>query len=245
MNTIKKIKYLLHKIKSDLESLNTYPGIDLSSGFKIDYDKYWKKRRGEDYKSSLSGWQKERADYALKFLKDGDIVVDIGGGDGEVLKYIKSKVSIKGICADFDELVLAEAKKNGLETINIDLSDLNNAVKIPDCDYILGFEILEHMPNPEEFIMAVKSRVRISMIFSFPNTGYYTHRLRLFFGKFPLQWVSHPGEHLRFWAVSDVQWWIKNMGLHLDEIRLYQGMPFLNKILPKLFGQGIIVKIKK
>ena len=60
MNTIKKIKYLLHKIKSDLESLNTYPGIDLSSGFKIDYDKYWKKRRGEDYKSSLSGWQKER-----------------------------------------------------------------------------------------------------------------------------------------------------------------------------------------
>jgi hypothetical protein len=46
-------------------------------------------------------------------------------------------------------------------------------------------------------------------------------------------------------TATDVKWWVKNMGLQLDEIKLYQGLPGLNKILPKLFGQGIIIKIKK
>lgn len=245
MNIIKKIKYFLYKIRGDLRSLNNYPPIDLAHGFKVDYNDYWKKRRGQDYHSALTSWQKERADYVLQFLKAGEVVVDIGGGDGEVLKYIKSKVAIQGICVDFNELVLEAARKNGLETINIDLSNLDQLAKIPNCDYILGLEILEHMPNPEEFIMTIKDKASKGMIFSFPNSGYYLHRWRLLFGKFPLQWVSHPGEHLRFWTAGDARWWVKNMGFQLDQLKLYQGLPLLNKIRPNLFAQGIMVKISK
>jgi methionine biosynthesis protein MetW len=245
MNIIKKIKFFLFSIKKDLKSLNHYPSFQHKGNFSIDYDKYWHKRRGDNYQSKLSSWQKERADYVINFFEDGDVIVDIGGGDGEVLNYIKNKINIKGVCIDFNDIVLNEARKKNLETIKLDLAKIEELDKMPDCDYIIGFEILEHMSNPEEFIFKVKSKVRKSMIFSFPNSGYYLHRLRLLFGKFPLQWVSHPGEHLRFWTAGDVKWWVKSMGLNLDDLKLYQGLPFLNKIFPKFFGQGIIIKISK
>ncbi|PWB39051.1 MAG: hypothetical protein C3F02_00320 [Parcubacteria group bacterium] len=245
MNIIKKIKFFFYKLRGDLKALNAYPSVDLSQGYRLNYDEYWKKRRGQDYHAALTSWQKERADYVAQFLKPGEVIVDLGGGDGEVLKYIKSKVDIRGICVDFNDLVLAAAKKNGLETVNVDLADLSQLAKIPSGAYILGFEILEHLPNPEEFIMAVKGKATRAMIFSFPNTGYYLHRLRLLGGKFPLQWVSHPGEHLRFWTAADARWWVRNLGLQLDQLKLYQGLPLLSRVFPKLFAQGIIIKISQ
>lgn len=235
----------MFRIKGDLKLLNHYPSFQRQGDFSIDYDKYWRVRRGDNYRAKLSSWQKQRADYVGKFFKAGDVVVDVGGGDGEILSYLKSLVNIRGICVDFNDLVLNEARQKNLETIKLDLSKLEELDNIPDCDYLIGFEILEHMPNPEEFIFKVKNKVRKSMIFSFPNSGYYLHRLRLLFGKFPLQWVSHPGEHLRFWTAGDAKWWVKSLGFHLEEIKLYQGLPGLNKIFPKFFGQGIIICIKK
>ncbi len=239
------MKYFLFKLRQDLGRLFIYPQVDLKDGWQVDYDKYWHQRRGDNYQAALTSWQKERADYIKQFFKSGDTVVDVGGGDGQILKYIKQSVDIKGICIDFNDLVLEQASQSGLDTVKVDLSKTEELDKIPLADFIMGLEILEHMPNPEEFIMQVKDKAAKGMIFSVPNTGYYSHRWRLLFGRFPLQWVNHPGEHLRFWTATDIKWWISSLGLKLDRLKLYQGLPFLNKIWPTMFGQGIIIKIKK
>jgi hypothetical protein len=91
----------------------------------------------------------------------------------------------------------------------------------------------------------MSKKAKESMIFSFPNTGYYAHRLRLLFGRFPMQWVTHPGEHLRFWTVKDVEWWLKSMNYNLIDMKLYKGLKLFNKIMPKLFSQGIVINVKK
>ena len=65
----------------------------------------------------------------------------------------------------------------------------------------------------------------------------------MLFGKFPLQWASHPGEHLRFWTVSDVKWWLKSANFNIESLELYEGIPILNKIFQSLFAQGIVFKI--
>lgn len=242
---IKIIKDFFYKIRQDLAGVVRYPKVEKKEGFILDYDEYWKKRRGQDYRAFLSDWQKERADYFLKYVKENDVVIDIAGGDGQVLKYINSKVKIRGIVVDFNDLVLDQAKKEGLEVMKMDIEDAKELEKISDCDWITGFEIIEHIANPENFILNIKNKARKGMVFSVPNTGYYTHRLRMLFGKFPLQWINHPGEHLRFWTVTDMKWWVDNMGLKLVDIKIYQGVPFFKKIMPKLFGQGIIVNIRK
>lgn len=237
------IKDLVFKIKEDLKRLFVYPKVDWGQSGRIDYDKYWQKRRGLNNNFSLSHWQKERADLVSNFLNREDVVIDIGSGEGAMLEYFRNKRGIKGICIDSNELVLSQAKQRGFQTSKIDISDSMSWSKIPECDFITGFEILEHLPNPEEFILAVYPKVRKGMIFSFPNSGYYLHRLRLLFGRFPLQWIVHPGEHLRFWTVSDVKNWVDCLGFRMDDLILYEGLPVLNKIFPSLFAQGIIINI--
>ncbi len=237
------VKDFLYKIKQDISWMFKYPDVDLGTHYKTDYNEYWKKKRGGRC-PTLSSWQKQRADYTLKIIESGSSVLDLGCGDGAVLKYLKDKADIDGIGVDISPEILKKANIIGIKTIEMDISKLDNLSNLPEVDYILGFEIIEHIPNAEEFIFKIKDKARKSLIFSFPNTGYYSHRLRLLFGRVPLQWITTPGEHLRFWTLKDVKWWVDRMGFGLEKIIIYEGLSVLNKVLPSLFGQGFIIKIK-
>jgi methionine biosynthesis protein MetW len=237
------LKDFIYKLRQDFSNLRKYP-INKLNRSTADYDYYWsQKRQGEE--SVLSSWQKQRADKVLEMIESGSTVIDFGCGDGAVLKYMKDKKDINGIGVDVSTEALKKAKNLGLEVIKANISNLDSLSDLPEVDYIFGFEIIEHMPSPEEFIAKIKNKAKRALIFSVPNSGYFVHRLRLLFGRFPLQWLTHPGEHLRFWTVKDMKWWIGAMNLKLDKIVIYEGLPIFNKLMPKLFGQGIIVKIKK
>lgn len=236
------IKDLLFCIKQDLLSLKKYPRIKMEQDFEVDYDRYWKKR-GRGNGPILSRWQKQRADYILKMIEPGSSVLDIGCGDGAVLFYLRDKISSKGVGVDISQDALNEARKIGIEVIKMNVNNFDELDRLPEVDYVLGLEVIEHMANPEKFIFKIKNKAKKALIFSFPNTGYYIHRLRLLFGQFPLQWIDNPGEHLRFWTVEDVKWWVNYLGLNLDKLIVYEGLPILKKIFPKIFGRGIIIKI--
>lgn len=238
------LKDILHTIKEDFKKVRVYPDVSLKDGYVVDYDKYWKKR-GRNSQSVLTHWQKDRADHISKIVSAGDVVLDVGCGDASLLRYLIDKTRISGIGVDMSEPILENAKKIGIKTVVLDITKIDTLSQLPEVDYVMGLEILEHMPNPEEFIMAVRKKVRKGMIFSFPNTGYYSHRLRLLFGSFPLQWILHPSEHLRYWTVRDARFWVNSLGFKMDNMILYQGVPFFNKLIPSLFGRGVIIKISE
>jgi len=87
------------------------------------------------------------------------------------------------------------------------------------------------------------------LIFSVPNTGHYSHRIRLLLGKFPMQWRHHPGEHLRFWCFSDMRWWLMSCLKFKEEkfniIPYNAPISLLNKIFPSIFSRGILVYVSK
>ncbi len=236
-------KKFIYILKQDILSLTKYP-ISKLDNYSASYDYYWSKKRQTE-EPVLSTWQKMRMNYVVKMIEPGSSVLDVGCGDGAVLKYLTDKNNIKGIGVDVSDDILARAQKLGIETIKMDISKLSELDKLPEVDYITGFEIIEHIPNPEEFISKIKIKARKAMIFSVPNSGYYTHRLRFLLGRFPLQWISHPGEHLRFWTVRDIRWWVKAIGFKLDELVVYGDLGLLKDIFPKLFGRGMIIKISK
>ncbi len=238
------LKDILYTIKEDFKKLRIYPDVSLENGYVVDYEKYWKKR-GRNNQSVLTQWQKDRADRISKMVSKDDVIIDVGCGDASLLKYLIDKTGVRGVGVDMSEPILENAKNIDVETIVLDISKIDTLGQLPEADYIMGLEILEHMPNPEEFIMAVRKKVRKGMIFSFPNTGYYAHRLRLLFGSFPLQWILHPSEHLRYWTVRDARFWVDSLGFKMDKIILYQGVTVLNNIFPSLFGKGIIIKISE
>lgn len=236
------IKHFFFKLKQDLHQLFIYPEVSLKDKFRVDYDKYWEKRR-KGRTAVLSSWQKQRADHILKMVERDSRIMDIGCGDGALLKYLMENGGVKGIGVDIIQSELDKAKVLGIETHLVDLRNEEEIRLLPQVDYIMGLEILEHMSEPEVLIMNFKSKAAKGMIFSFPNSGYYFHRLRLLCGSFPLQWILHPGEHLRFWTVRDSKWWVSSMGFVLEKIVVYEGLPILNRMMPNLFGQGIIIKI--
>lgn len=212
------------------------------------YEAYWEERGKTGL--HLSPWQKERSDIALSFIdeqKDASFrVVDIGCGDGAVLAYLRNKYSnLKGIGIDFSDTVLRFAKGAGFETHAIDFSNPEK-LEIPEGDYVILFETIEHIANSELLVTKAFEKVKKLVFISIPNTGFFTYRLRLLFGKFPAQWVDQPNEHLRFWTVADMKWWLRALNLEKSAtIKTYKGVPLLKYLWPSLFAAGMVVIIKK
>jgi len=242
INHWKKIKDFLYPLKGVYSSLFLYPQNKIEFSEEVNYDKYWEDKRGSSL-GNLSSWQKARADIVLDSIKKkGDSLTDVGCGDGSVLNYLKQTredLSLRGV--DVSELALGHAKKKGIETLRININDLNEVNKINTSDYFLLLEVLEHLPAPELLLKSIHDKSQKGVFFSFPNSGYFIYRLRLFFGKFPAQWRINPGEHLRFWTNSDLKWWLNSLGYKKYEISYYKGVVILNKILPSLFAAGFVV----
>lgn len=237
----------LYSIKQALVYLFSYP-VNHLEHFEVDYDAYWEDKRGE-HLGKLSRWQKQRADLILSVLKEtrtSVVLIDIGCADGAVLRYLKDNANVSRIIgADVSSSALVKARAHGVETILVG-QDLQASVEvIPKADYILLLEVLEHMPDAERFLNEMLTKSSIGVFFSFPNTGYFLHRLRLLLGRFPLQWRLHPSEHLRFWTYRDLKWWLTALGHTQYTIHAYEGVPILNTLLPSIFGKGLFVYIPK
>ena len=237
---IESLKEKLYPYKQYLVSLFYYPKLKWQD---VDYNAYWHHRK-LTAQTPLNSFQKKRADMALKYLEPNSSVLDIGGGNGRVLLYINERKKLnRMIVADISQDALRMARDNKIEAIEADISRIEDLKSIPPADYIFMFEILEHIPNSEEILNWAAGNSFKGVFFSVPNTGFLFHRLRLLFGRFPLQWRLRPSEHLRFWTVRDMKWWLNEMEIKNYKLCAYEGIPFLNRLWPGLFGQGLFIYI--
>jgi methionine biosynthesis protein MetW len=220
----------------------SYPKTVSNLNEKIDYDQYWQiKRKGNLTK--LSAFQSARANAVLPWIEPNSSVLDIAAGNCAILNFLRDNKNIKATALDKSQVALEAAKSLGFEAQQIDISCIEQHQHLPKVDYILALEILEHIPNAEEVLLSLTNFANKAIILSVPNTGFISHRLRLLFGRFPLQWLCHPGEHLRFWTVTDLRWWLTKLNLDSCDFKFYEGTPILNRLLPRLFAKGQIVKI--
>jgi 2-polyprenyl-3-methyl-5-hydroxy-6-metoxy-1,4-benzoquinol methylase len=245
---MKWIKQVLYACKVWYRDIFTYPRNVLDITTSLDYDKYWEYKRGSEI-GVLSDWQKERADFVAFLLKETSVksLGDVGCGEGSILKYLQEKLSIQEtIGYDSSILALEKAQAIGVTTIvQKDVQSPEDLTDIQEVDYYIAFEILEHISESERVLDVLYKKSNHGVFFSFPNSGFFTYRLRLLFGKFPKQWTLFPNEHIRFWTDADVRYWLRALGYTNYVIFHYQGVPGLNRLLPALFAAGIVVFLKK
>ena len=208
----------------------------------VNYDEYWKEKRGKNL-GELSPFQLARAKEVRQLLEPKCSVLDIGCGDGAVLKYIKHELGVIPWGADQSNYALRAAESFGVRTLHLNLNDPDSIEKFPEVDYIMALEVLEHLPNPESLLRALAPKCKKAFVISVPNSGYWLHRLRFLCGRVPAQWRRHPGEHLRFWTLKDLKWWVSAIGWELKELRPYEGMLGLNRLFPSWCGMGVVMKI--
>lgn len=235
------MKTVLHGVKEFIVSLFRYPVMGAGDG---GYDTYWTARRLT--KERINEFQRDRIDLTLRYIDSGSSVMDIGCGNGMLLAQVhEQKKMAKIIGVDVSADALAFAQKNGLETIRANVSKRDERRGLPDADYILLFEVIEHVADSEELLRWAYAKANKGICISVPNTGFIGHRLRLLFGRFPLQWRVHPSEHVRFWTVRDMHWWLHQLGYaERAQVHLYRGVPWLSYLWPSLFFRGIFIYIE-
>ena len=209
------------------------------SNVKSDNDEYWKHR---NFVPTLNSFQKIRADFISNNIKENSSVLDIGCGPGHILLQLIKEKNISAVGLDNSPLSIGLLSDNGIKALLSDI-DQESIDNLKNYDFVLMLEVLEHLPNPETILLSCLKKSDFVFI-SVPNTGYFIHRLRLLFGRFPIQWKVHPGEHLRFWTIRDMVFWLERLDVEVVESLFYEGIPFLNKIFPKIFSMGQIYKLK-
>jgi len=111
-------------------------------------------------------------------------------------------------------------------------------------DHVVMSEVVEHVADAERLVRDAWTMARKTLWLTFPNIAYFPHRLRLLAGKFPVQWVVFPGEHLRFWSVPDFEAWLVGLSLPVSRVAASNGFTFarLHRAWPNLFGNQIVVR---
>ena len=205
----------------------------------IDYDSYWVHR-------GPSGVQ-PRFQIIAAGLHPGETLLDVGCGDGAMLEYVRNSRHIHGIGLDISEVAVRCARERGVDARVQTLAQFSRETEPDAFDHVVISEVLEHVPEPEQFLRQGMLLCRRSLWLTFPNIAYFRHRLRLALGKFPVQWVVFPGEHLRFWSVPDFRHWLKQLGV--EHVALYptNGVTLfgLHRLWPNLWANQVVAKLDK
>jgi len=224
--------YYLKKPFSLFCDIFSYPPAKISS---MDYTAYWA-TRGE------SSWT-ARYDVFSSLIEPGASLLDIGCGDGFALKYLAEKRGVSGEGMDISENAVRTATSRGVKARTADITAASFEIS-GTYDYILISEVIEHIARPEDLLRKIHGHFRKGLIVSIPNSGHYIHRLRLLFGRFPIQWMLHPGEHLRFWTLRDFRRWSEWLGFRVAGVRTSTGVVFLSALCPSLFADNLVFLLK-
>jgi len=209
-----------------------------------DYERYWAKRLDIKSHGLYTSRRIKKFREIIKLVERNSSVLEIGCGDGILLELlIKEKLAASDVLGiDISEHALNACRTKGIKVKRIDAFCADFIKDLGVFDYLIMADFIEHIVNSELLLKLIKQKIKKGIIISLPNTGFFLYRLRLLFGKFPMQWARGEfiGVHLRFWTLRDFKWWIDRLDFMVKDFLPVQGIPLLKKIWPNLFCSVMI-----
>jgi methionine biosynthesis protein MetW len=145
----------------------------------------------------------QRADFAAiaGWVRPGARVLDLGCGDGALLKYLTGKRDVSGYGVEIDDDSILACVRNDVNVIQNDLERGLSGFADGSFDYVILSQTLQAVRNSER-IVGEMLRVGREGIVTFPNFGYWKNRLQVAGGHMPVsdnlpyQWFNTPNVHL-------------------------------------------------
>ena len=190
-----------------------------------------------------------RADFAAiaRWVKPNAKVLDLGCGDGTLLKYLKEARNALGYGIEIaDANILACVEKN-INVIQMDLEAGLSGFEPQSFDFVILSQTLQAMHNIE---LVVKEILRVGRqgIVTIPNFGYWRRRIQIIAGRMPVsrdlpyQWYDTPNIHLCTFV--DFETFCHDHGVRILERHVMCDGKDVN-FLPNLLGNLAVYRFEK
>ena len=138
----------------------------------------------------------------LDMVEQNSRVLDLGCGDGTLLKLLKREKNVKGIGIEISQDKIIECLSKGLSAIQGNIDEGLKQFKTKSYDYVILNQTLQSTQNPE-YVLDEMLRVGKKCIVSFPNFAYWRVRLNYLMTGcmpksrvLPFEWYNTPNIHL-------------------------------------------------
>jgi methionine biosynthesis protein MetW len=186
------------------------------------------------------------AGYIARWVTPGARVLDLGCGNGALLKHLWQARQAPGYGVEIDDAKVLECIRNDVNVLQMDLEDGLSAFQDGSFDYVILSETLQAIHRQEPLLRDML-RVGREAIVSFPNFGFWKARIQITFAghmpvsrELPYQWYDTPNVH--HCTLVDFEALCARLGLRILERQvLTDGNPV--SVLPNLFGSLAVYRV--
>jgi methionine biosynthesis protein MetW len=180
-------------------------------------------------------------------IPTGSSVLDLGCGDGSLLRYLKETRNVRGYGVEISDANIEASIRNGVNVIQADLESGLSGFEENAFDFVILSQTLQATHRTEPLIEEML-RVGRECIVSFPNFGYWKNRLQVIRGNMPVsrdlpfQWYDTPNVHLC--TLGDFEMFCRRFNIQILDRHVMTGTANVS-FLPNLLGSMAVYRFKR
>jgi methionine biosynthesis protein MetW len=159
-----------------------------------------------------------RADFDViaGWVQPGEKVLDLGCGDGSLLKQLIAERGVRGWGVDIEDANVLATMRNGINVIQSDLERGLAGFADAAFDLVVLSRTLQTVRHTQG-ILTEMLRVGREAVVSFPNFAYWKNRMAILNGRMPVSedlpyaWFDTP--NVRFFTLLDFETLCDDMGI--------------------------------